>query len=138
MSCLKCVRLHLRPRFSLSAAKEDRLQMIKALKGAPDLMERGFLDSFEHFNHGGIATPNSYTALLYNSSIIPCPRGMPAPRKSCPMLHDSGAILLRSPLGKPKIERSHFSIIYPELGSVSSNLSRLESCMCCKAHPDAA
>ena len=108
MSSPTCVSLHLRSHFSLSAGKEDRLQMIKALKGAPDLMEKGFLDSFEHFNLGGFATPNSYTALLYNSSIIPCPRGMPALRKPCPMLHDPGAILLRCPLGKPMIGRSHF------------------------------
>ena len=67
--------------------------MIKALKGAPDLMERGFLDSFEHFNQGNLATANSYTALLYSSSIIPCPRGMPAQEKPCPMLDDPGAIL---------------------------------------------
>jgi hypothetical protein len=94
LSSLECMSLCIMPYFSLSAGKEDRLQMIKALRGAPDLMERGFLDSFEHFNLGGLATPNSYTALLYNSSIIPCPRGMPALIKPCRMLHAPGPELL--------------------------------------------
>lgn len=108
---LKCVSSCIMPHLPLSAGKKDRLQMIEALKGAPDLMERGFLDSFEHFNLGGLATPNSYTALLYNSSIVPCPRGMPALRKPCSILHNTGAALLRCPFGESVIERSHFIII---------------------------
>jgi len=39
------------------------------------VLERGYIDSFDNFNLGGRDTPMSYTAMLYNSSIIPCPRG---------------------------------------------------------------
>ena len=56
--------------------KEDRTKMLQALREAPDVLERSYLDKFDNFNSGGKDTPSSYTAMLYNSSIIPCPRGM--------------------------------------------------------------
>lgn len=58
-----------------TSGKEDRTAMLQALREAPDVLERGYLDRFDNFNSGGKDTPSSYTALLYNSSIIPCPRG---------------------------------------------------------------
>ena len=59
-----------------TSGKEDRTKMLQALADAPDVLERGYLDKFDNFNSGGKDTPSSYTAMLYNSSIIPCPRGM--------------------------------------------------------------
>ena len=56
--------------------REDPVVVMQALKEAPDVLERGFIDKFDNFNAGGKDTPSSYTAMLYNSSIIPCPRGM--------------------------------------------------------------
>ncbi len=52
------------------------LMAMQALREAPDVMERGYVDKFDNFNVGGKDTPSSYTAMLYNSSIIPCPRGI--------------------------------------------------------------
>lgn len=59
----------------MACVSANTFMAVQALREAPDVLERGFLDKFDNFNAGGKDTPSSYTAMLYNSSIIPCPRG---------------------------------------------------------------